>query len=175
LAIAFLARVIRAAIAASFDRKARAISSTDSPPTRRSVSAARASGVITGWHAAKIRPSSSSPRSSSISASIISMLMQRSSSRSRAISACLRSCIAARRNPSIARRLPAAINHAPGRSGTPDFGQSVRAASKASCASSSARPTSRVIRASPAISRARSMRKTASIALWVGSAAMRLR
>ena len=45
-----------------------------------------------------------------------------------------------------------------------------RAATSASCAKSSARPTSRTMRASPAMSRADSIRQTASIARWVSTA-----
>src|SRR3990167_7775292 len=173
LPIAFLARVIRAAIVASFDRKARAISWVVSPPTSRSVSAARASGEITGWQAAKISPSNSSPSGSSSAAPTASPLISWSAASSRAISACLRSRIDRCRTPPINRRFAAAANQAPGRSGTPLLGQSVSAISSASCASSSARSTSPVIRASEAINRARSMRNTASIARWLGSAAMR--
>ena len=47
--------------------------------------------------------------------------------------------------------------------GMPEFGHRSRAATKASCASSSAMPTSRVIRARPAMSLADSMRQTASM------------
>ena len=72
LAIAFFARTIRCAIVASLDRKARAISSVVRPPTTLRVSAARASGDSIGWQAVKMRPSSSSPRSSSMAASIAS-------------------------------------------------------------------------------------------------------
>jgi hypothetical protein len=50
----------------------------------------------------------------------------------------------------MARRLAAAISHAPGLSGTPVFGHSDKAVTKASCASSSARLTSLTIRARPA-------------------------
>ena len=64
----------------------------------------------------------------------------------------------------MARRLAAAISQAPGLFGTPVFGHSASAVTSASCASSSARPTSRTIRARPAMSLARSIRKTASIA-----------
>src|SRR5262249_19522845 len=62
----------------------------------------------------------------------------------------------------IARRLPIVISHAPGLSGTPLSGHCSRAATSASAAASSARPTSRTSRASPAIRRADSMRQTAS-------------
>ena len=50
---------------ASGTRNARAISSVVRPPSRRSVSATRASGDSTGWQAVKIRRSRSSPTSSS--------------------------------------------------------------------------------------------------------------
>jgi len=56
------------------------------------------------------------------------------------------------------------MSQAPGLSGTPDSGQRSSAATSASCARSSAKPTSPVIRVSPAISLADSMRHTASIA-----------
>ena len=69
-----------------------------------------------------------------------------------------------RRNWSIARCLAAAISQAPGLSGTPVSGHCSSAATSASCASSSARPTSRTIRARLAISLADSIRQTASIA-----------
>src|SRR3954468_10681687 len=64
---------------------------------------------------------------------------------------------------SIARCLPVAMSQAPGLSGTPDSGHCSSAATSASWARSSATPTSRTIRASPAISRADSIRQTASI------------
>src|SRR5271163_2552311 len=69
----------------------------------------------------------------------------------------------------MARCLAAAINHAPGLSGTPDCGHCSNAATKASCARSSAMPTSRTIRVSAAISLGDSIRQTASIArcMWV--------
>src|SRR5574342_711370 len=47
------ARTIRWAIVGSATRKALAISSVVSPPSRRSVSAARASVDSTGWHATR--------------------------------------------------------------------------------------------------------------------------
>src|SRR4029079_8686674 len=75
-----------------------------------------------------------------------------------------------RRNWSIAFRLAVAMSQAPGLSGVPSFGQRSRAATRASCARSSAKPTSRVMRASPAINRGDSMRKTASIWRWVSAA-----
>jgi hypothetical protein len=47
----------------------------------------------------------------------------------------------------------------------------LRGATRASCARSSARPTSRTIRARPAMSRGDSIRQTASIVRWVSEAA----
>src|SRR5690606_17234376 len=73
---------------------------------------------------------------------------------------------------SIARRLATVVSQAPGLSGTPARGHSASATTSASCASSSARSTSRTMRARLATTRARSIRKTASIARCVSSAAM---
>src|SRR5258705_2231201 len=64
----------------------------------------------------------------------------------------------------MARCFAVAMSQAPGLSGTPDSGHRSSAATRASCASSSARPTSRTIRARPAMSRADSILQTASIA-----------
>jgi hypothetical protein len=69
-----------------------------------------------------------------------------------------------RRIRSIARRLAIAISQAPGLFGTPDSGHCSSAATSASWASSSASPTSRTIRATPAMILADSIRQTASIA-----------
>ena len=71
---------------------------------------------------------------------------------------------------SIARCFAVAMSQAPGLSGTPDSGHCSSAATSASCASSSARPTSRTIRARPAMSLADSIRQTASIARCVSEA-----
>src|SRR5438034_5839479 len=70
----------------------------------------------------------------------------------------------------MARCLAAAISHAPGLSGTPDCGHCSSAATSASWARSSATPTSRTIRASPAMSLGDSIRQTASMARWVSVA-----
>src|SRR4051812_6271342 len=59
------------------------------------------------------------------------------------------------------------MSQAPGLSGTPDSGHCSSAATRASWAESSARPTSRTIRASPAISLADSILQIASIVRWV--------
>ena len=124
-----------------------------------------------------MRPSSSSPRSSSMAASIASAAPSPKfwaprfwlsvSSSVWAISSCLRARILSRRKASMARRLATAISQAPGLAGTPVLGHSDRAATSASCASSSARSTLRTMRARPAMSLARSMRKVASIARCV--------
>ena len=60
---------MRWAIVGSGTRNARAISSVVSPPSRRSVSATRASVDSTGWQAVNISRSRSSPTSSSSAAS----------------------------------------------------------------------------------------------------------
>ena len=76
----------------------------------------------------------------------------------------------AARSRSIARCFAVAMSQAPGLSGTPDSGHCSSAATSASCARSSARPTSRTIRARPAMSLADSILQTASIARWVSVA-----
>src|SRR5258705_263498 len=63
------------------------------------------------------------------------------------------------------------MSQAPGLSGTPDSGQRSRAATSASCARSSASPTSPTIRARLAISLADSIRQTASMVRWVSMSA----
>src|SRR2546426_5626495 len=62
------------------------------------------------------------------------------------------------------------MSQAPGLSGTPDSGHCSSAATRASCARSSAMPTSRTIRARPAMSLADSILQTASIARCVSVA-----
>src|SRR5688572_10926208 len=64
----------------------------------------------------------------------------------------------------MARCLAVAMSQAPGLSGMPDAGHCSSATTSASCARSSASPTSPTMRASPAISLADSIRQTASIA-----------
>src|SRR5215470_5294507 len=68
----------------------------------------------------------------------------------------------------MARCLAAAMSQAPGLSGMPDSGHCSRAATSASCASSSATPTSRTMRVRAAMILADSIRQTASMARWVG-------
>src|SRR3979409_65491 len=70
----------------------------------------------------------------------------------------------------MARCFAVAISQAPGLSGTPDSGHCSRAATRASCARSSATPTSRTMRARPAISRGDSILQTASMAECVSVA-----
>ncbi len=93
-----------------------------------------------------------------------------SPSSSRASAPCRPSIDRARRKRSMARFRAVAMSQAPGLSGTPDSGQRSSAATSASCASSSAIPTSRTTRASAAMSRADSMRQTARMALWTSAA-----
>src|SRR3569623_1048388 len=69
----------------------------------------------------------------------------------------------------MARRFAGCINHAPGCCGIPLSGHCCRATTSASLASSSERPTSRVILVNPAISLAASMRQTASTARCVAN------
>src|ERR1044071_9212693 len=161
-----LARTMRWAMVGSGRRKARAISAVVKPPSRRSVSATRASVERTGWQAVKMRRSRSSPMSSSRVSSKSGAARSKASS-SRPSSSCLRSSIFLLRNTSRARCLAAAISHAPGFSGTPDSGQRSSAVTSASCANSSASPTSRTSRARPAMSLADSILQTVSMARCV--------
>src|SRR5882762_5576696 len=109
------------------------------------------------------RRSRSSPISSSFAVSKFATAISCWVSSSRPSSACLRSRSLFRRKRSMARCLAVAMSQAPGLSGTPDSGHRSRAATRASCASSSARPASRTIRARPAMSLADSILQTASM------------
>src|SRR3989454_8365840 len=153
---------IRWAMVETGTRKPRAISSVVRPPRTRRVSATRASFERTGWQAVKMRPRRSSPTSSPIGVSNSTPSCVRSNSRP--ISSCLRSSVLRRRIRSNARCLAVPMSQAPGRSGTPSAGHCSSAATRASCASSSAVPMSPTTRASPAISRADSIRQIASVA-----------
>src|SRR2546426_2929599 len=86
---------------------------------------------------------------------------------SRPISSCFRSSVWRRRIRSIARCFAVPMSQAPGFSGTPEVGHCSSAATSASCASSSAVPMSPTTRASPAMSRADSIRQITSIARCV--------
>src|SRR6266436_6319572 len=163
-----LARTMRWATVGSATRKARAISSVVRPPSKRRVSATRPSGERTGWQEMKTRRRRSSPTSSSIKASRSGTAISCCASSSRPNSWCLRSRSLLRRQRSIARCFAVAMSQAPGLSGMPDCGHCSSAATRASCASSSAMPTSRTMRVRPAMMRADSMRQTASMARWVG-------
>ena len=77
------------------------------------------------------------------------------------------------RNASTARRFAVVMSQAPGLSGMPEEGHWASAATMASCAKSSARPTSRTMRTSAAMSRVDSSRQTASIAARVVSSPTR--
>jgi hypothetical protein len=165
-----LARTIRWATVASGTRNARAISSVFKPPSRRSVSATRASVDRTGWQEMNMRRSKSSPISSSSVASRSGTVASSRPSISRQSSSRSRSASLLRRNRSIARCLAAIMSQAPGFSGRPDTGHCLSAATRASCARSSATPTSRTIRVSPAMSFACSILQTASIARYASVA-----
>ena len=150
---------------ASLERKARAISSVVSPPIRRSVSAARASVDNTGWQAMKMRLEKliadivvhgrfevldpGIARTLEVAADLLVLAREHAA----AADGCR--WRGAWPRPSARRR------DCPGRR---IRGHSDSAITQASCASSSAKPTSRTIRARPAMSLARSIRKTVSIA-----------
>jgi hypothetical protein len=65
------------------------------------------------------------------------------------------------------------MSHAAGLSGTPSRGHCSNAATSASCASSSATPTSRTMRASAPMIFADSMRQTALMVRWISGVLMR--
>src|SRR5688572_29899578 len=162
---------MRCATVASGTRKARAISGVVSPPRSRRVSATRASVGSTGWQAVNMRRSRSSPTSSSSAASRSGPPAPAPpASISRPSSSCFASTRRPRRRRSMAWRFATVMSQAPGWAGTPLFGHCSSALTSASWARSSATPTSRTYRASPAMSRADSMRYTASIARWVSEA-----
>jgi hypothetical protein len=108
--------------------------------------------------------------SSSIAVSKSVTALSCCASSSRPSSSCFRSSRLFLRSRSIARCFAVAMSHAPGLSGTPDSGHCSSAATRASCASSSARPTSRTIRARPAMSLADSILQTASMVRCVSVA-----
>src|SRR5437764_7996400 len=108
--------------------------------------------------------SRASPTASSIAAARSGSGLTCLASSSRATCSCFRSCIFRRRKRSIARCFAVALSQAPGLSGTPLLGHCSSATTSASCARSSAIPTSPTSRARPAMSLADSIRQTASIA-----------
>src|SRR6266566_1660908 len=111
-----------------------------------------------------MRLSRSSPTSSSIAAARSASGLTCLASSSRATCSCFLSCILRWRSRSMARCFAVAMSHAPGLSGTPAFGHCSSAMTRASCARSSAMPTSPTSRARPAMSLADSIRQTPSIA-----------
>ena len=153
-------------------RKARAISSVVSPPSRRRVSATRASVESTGWQAVNTRRRRSSPTSSSSGRRRApGRAASCRASSSRPSSSCLRSMQRARGAGGRwrdASRWPSARR--PGCPGCPTPATARGPPTRASCASSSARPTSRTMRARPAMSLADSMRQTASMVRWMSVA-----
>ncbi len=151
------ARTMRCAIVGSGTRNARAISFVVSPPISRRVRAIRASGDSTGWQAMKM----SRRRSSSISSAPAGSIGGTSTS-VRPTSSSLRAYVPLRRRRSIARCFAVDMSHAPGLVGTPVVGHASSAATSASCAISSAIPTSSTMRATPATMRGNSILNTAS-------------
>lgn len=109
----------------------------------------------------------SSPKSASASAEGAVVL----DSMDRAISSCFSSSRLPRRKWSMARRFAVTMSQAPGFWGTPEPGHCSSAATSASCARSSASPTSRTMRARLAMSRGDSIRQTASTVRWMSDAA----
>src|SRR5437773_5989851 len=112
----------------------------------------------------------SSPTSSSIASTSSGSGLPCRASSSAPSSSCLRSANLPWRRWSMARCFAVAMSQAPGLSGTPDSGHRSSATMRASCARSSATPTSRTIRASPAMSLGDSILQIASIARWVSVA-----
>src|SRR4051794_15328401 len=156
------ARTMRWATAGSGSSSARAISAVDSPPRQRRVSATRLAGESTGWQAVKTSRNRSSPTWSSRTSSASPSAACSRTSRSRAKADIFASWVTRRRAASTARFLAVVISQPAGFGGTPVRGQVSSAATRASCACSSAHPTSPVSLARPAIRRADSIRHTAS-------------
>ena len=162
-----LARTMRWAMVGSGTRNARAISSVVRPPSRRSVSATRAS-------VRQHRMTGGEDQPQQIVADVVverrvevraRRFLLAPRARSRAPRACVRAaCGAGSDRWRDAWRWPSARRRV-ARDARP--GHCSSAATSASCARSSARPTSRTMRASPAISLRDSIRQTASMARWV--------
>ena len=136
-------------------RKARAISSVDSPPSVRSVSATCASIASAGWQHVKIRRS----RSSGIGASSSSA----DSSKCRAISSCFCASRARLRIRSIALCRAVETNQLAGFVGVPATGHCSTATANASWSASSATSKSPRRRISVARIRPYSARKISSM------------
>ena len=149
---------MRAAIVAFDVRKAWAISSVVRPPTTRSVNAICPSRDSIGCAEMKISRSTSSSMRSGSQPGWTSICV----SSSRASAAYWSSRRFWRRHWSMALRLATVVSHAPALRGTPVCGHCVSASTSASCARSSARPTSPTARVSVATILAASIRHTAS-------------
>ncbi len=165
-----LARTRRWASVASGTRNARAISGVCRPPTRRRVSATRASRARAGWQQVKISRSRSSAielwstSCSSVSASAAASPSIRASASSCSWRASERRAL---RSRSIAAFLAAVVIQAAGLSGTPLVGQLATARANASWTASSAMSRSRTARATTATAAAASSRKTRAISASV--------
>src|SRR5205823_12611551 len=143
-----LARAIRRAIVVSCTRKARAISATVRPPSRRRVSATRASVASAGWQQVKTNLSRSSSTGPVGSGGLSSYTMR--------AAWCLASRCDSRRSQSIALRVAVVASQPPGLGGTPSRGHRSAAATNASAVASSATSRSPKRRARPATIRAHS-------------------
>src|SRR5438034_757674 len=143
-----LARAIRRAIVVSCIRKARAISGTVRPPSRRRVSATRASIASAGWQQVKTSLSRSSSTGPVGSGGVSSYTIR--------AAWCLASRCDSRRSQSIALRVAVVASQPPGLGGTPSRGHRSVAATNASAVASSATSRSPKRRARPATTRAHS-------------------
>ena len=154
-AIFFFARVIRWPMVVSDTRNAEAISGTVSPPSRRRVSATRASGARAGWQQVKISRSRSSSTGPVGAWGVSSAIIR----------ACwyLASRCDSRRILSMPLRTAVVVSHPPGLGGTPSTGHRSTAASSASAAASSATSMSPNRRIREATTRPCSSRKIRSI------------
>ena len=159
-----LARTSRLAIVGSLARNARAISAVVSPASVRRVSATRASSASAGWQQVNIsRSRSSGTPLWSVSGSYAEGSDDGDTDMA-ATSRSLAAPTAFLRSTSMARLRAAVVSHAPGRPGMPSFGHRCRAIANASCAHSSARSQSPVVRISVATTRPHSSRNAASTA-----------
>src|SRR5262249_34392911 len=123
------ARTSRWAMVAVGTRKARAISSVESPPSVRRVSATCASGARAGWQHVKMSRSLSS--GTGASSSVVSSMC-------RAISSCICARRARRRMRSMALGRAVETSQAAGFAGLPVAGHCSTATAYASCSASSA-------------------------------------
>ena len=161
-----LAREIRCPAVASGISSPRATSAVVRPPSRRRVRATRDSAVRTGWQVVKTSRSRSSPmwssRTSSTSPTSSPEPSSRASDTVRPTSASLRAYVLRRRTRSMAWWRAVETSQPAGFGGTPRDGHCSRAATKASWATSSPRPTSPRTRLATATTLADSIRHTVS-------------